>query len=103
LILLDLALSPWLCREFSRPGLYLLLGFFALCTVPPIMWNHEHAWITLAHLRSRGGVEQGVGFHPGGVLSFLGDHFLAYSAFLFLALAWGVVGSWRRVNQQFKS
>jgi len=85
-----------------RPGLYLLLGFFALCTVPPIMWNQQHAWITLTHLRSRGGVEQGFGFHPGEVLSFLGEHFLAYSPFLFLALAWGVIGSWRRVNQQFK-
>ena len=101
-ILLVLALAPRLRREFARPGLYLLLGFFALCTVPPIMWNNQHAWITLTHLRSRGGVDQGFGFHPGEVLSFLGGHFLAYSPFLFLALAWGVIGSWRRVNQQFK-
>ena len=101
-ILLVLALAPRLRREFARPGLYLLLGFFVLCTVPPIIWNNQHAWITLAHLRSRGGVEQGFGFHPGEVLSFLGEHFLAYSPFLFLALAWGVIGSWRRVNQQFK-
>ena len=101
-ILLVLALAPRLRREFARPGLYLLLGFFVLCTVPPIIWNHQHAWITLTHLRSRGGVEQGFGFHPGEVLSFLGEHFLAYSPFLFLALAWGVIGSWRRVNQQFK-
>ncbi len=101
-VLFVLALAPRLRQEFARPGLYLLLGFFALCTVPPIMWNHQHAWITLTHLRSRGGVEQGFGFHPGEVLLFLGEHFLAYSPFLFLALAWGVIGSWRRVNQQFK-
>jgi hypothetical protein len=49
----------------------------------------------------RGGVEQGFGFHPGEILEFLGAHFLAYSPFL-LALAWAVIGSWRRVNQQFK-
>src|SRR5438105_15880464 len=66
------------------------------------MWNAQHAWITLAHLRSRGGIEQGFGLHPVEVLSFVGEHFLAYSPFLFLALAWGVIGSWRRVNQQFK-
>jgi hypothetical protein len=54
------------------------------------------------HLRSRGGVEEGFGFHPGELLAFLIQHFLAYSPFLFLALAWGVIGSWRRVNQQFK-
>src|SRR3989454_4641833 len=101
-ILAVLALAPRLRREFARPGLCFLLGMFALCTVPPITWNAQHAWITLTHLRSRGGIEQGFGFHPFEVLSFVGEHFLAYSPFLFLALAWGVIGSWRRVNQQFK-
>jgi 4-amino-4-deoxy-L-arabinose transferase-like glycosyltransferase len=101
-ILLVLALAPRLRQEFARPGLYLLLGVFALCTVPPIMWNAQHAWVTLAHLRSRGGVGQGFGFHLGEVVKFIGEHFLAYSPFLFLAIAVGVIGSWRRVNQQFK-
>jgi len=101
-IMLVLALARRLRQEFARPGLYLLLGVFALCTIPPIVWSAQHAWITLTHLRSRGGIEQGVGFHPLEVMSFLGEHFLAYSPFLFLALAWGVIASWRRVNQQFK-
>ena len=35
-------------------------------------------------------------------LSFSAQHFLVYSPLLFLALAWGVIASWRRVNQQFK-
>jgi hypothetical protein len=82
--------------------LYLLLGVFALGTIPPIVWNAQHAWITLTHLRSRGGIEQGFGLHPLEVISFLGEHFLAYSPFLFLALVWGVIASWRRVTQQFK-
>src|SRR6266566_748666 len=101
-ILLVLALAPRLRQEFARPGLYLLLGVFALCSIPPIVWNAQHAWITLTHLRSRGGVGHGFGFHPVEILEFLGEHFLAYSPFLFLALAWGVIGSWRRLNQQFK-
>jgi 4-amino-4-deoxy-L-arabinose transferase-like glycosyltransferase len=101
-ILFVLAFAPRLRQEFARPGLYLLFGVFALCTVPPIIWNAQHAWVTLAHLRSRGGVEQGVGFHPGEVVKFIGEHFLAYSPFLFLAIALGVIGSWRRTNQQFK-
>src|SRR6266513_838867 len=101
-IVLVLGFAPRLRQEFARPGLYSLIGFFALCTFPPIVWNAQHAWITLAHLRSRGSLEHGFGFHPAEVLSFLGEHFLAYSPFLFLALAWGVIASWRRVNQQFK-
>jgi 4-amino-4-deoxy-L-arabinose transferase-like glycosyltransferase len=101
-VLLVLALAPRLRQEFARPGLYLLLAVFVLCTVPPIVWNEQHAWITLTHLRSRGGLEEGFGFHPAEILSFLGEHFLAYSPFLFAAVAWGVIASWRRVNQQFK-
>ena len=101
-ILLVLALAPRLRQEFKRPGLYSLLGVFAVCTVPPIVWNQQHAWITLVHLRSRGSLEHGFGFHPGEVLPFLAQHFLVYSPFLFLALAWGVIASWRCVNQQFK-
>src|SRR5213592_4928875 len=101
-IVMVLALAPRLRREFARPGLYSLLGVFALCTVPPIIWNQQHAWVTLGHLRSRGSLDHGFGFRPVEVLSFLGQHFLVYSPFLFLALAWGVIASWRRVNQQFK-
>ena len=56
-------------REFKRPGVYLLIGMFVLCTIPPIVWNAQHAWITLAHLRSRGSLDRGFGFHPAEVLS----------------------------------
>ena len=101
-VLLVLALVPRLRREFKRPGVYLLIGMFVLCTIPPIVWNAQHAWITLAHLRSRGNLDRGFGFHPAEVLSFLGQHFIVYSPLLFLALAWGVIASWRRINQQFK-
>src|SRR6266436_10226523 len=73
-MVLVLALAPRLRREFARPGLYSLLSVFALCTVPPIVWNQQHAWITLVHLRSRGSLEHGFGFHPAEVLSFLGQH-----------------------------
>src|SRR5215472_876976 len=101
-VLVVLVLVPRLRREFKRPSLYLLIAMFVLCTIPPIVWNAQHAWITLAHMRSRGNLERGFGFHPAEVLSFLGQHFIVYSPLLFLALAWGVIASWRRINQQFK-
>src|SRR4029077_17950637 len=95
-VVLVLAFAPRFRQEFARPGLYLLTGVFALCTVPPIVWNAQHAWITLRHLRSRGSLEQSFGFHPFELLAFLGDHSLAYSPLFFLALAWGVIASCRR-------
>ncbi len=101
-ILLVLALAPRLRQEFRRPAFYLLVAVFVICSIPPLVWNQQHAWITLTHLRSRGNLEHGFGVHPVEVLSFLGQHFLVYSPVLFLALAWGVIASSRRVNQQFK-
>ena len=99
-IVLVLALTPRLRREFKRPGLYFLLGTFALCTLPPIIWNQQHAWATLAHLRSH--VNGTPGFHPLELLKFLATHFLIFSPLLFLALAWAVIANWRRAHQQFK-
>ncbi len=101
-VLVVLTLVPRLRRVFKRSGVYLLIGTFVLCAIPPIVWNAQHAWITLVHLRSRGNLERGFGFHPVEVLSFLGQHFIVFSPLLFLALAWGVIASWRRINQQFK-
>jgi 4-amino-4-deoxy-L-arabinose transferase-like glycosyltransferase len=101
-ILVVLVLGPRLRSEFRRPNLYLLLAVFALCTIPPIIWNSQHAWITLAHLKSRGGLNPSPGFHPAELLSFLAAHFATFSPLLFLGLAWAVIASWRRAQQQFK-
>jgi hypothetical protein len=95
-----LALNPKLRREFSRPGFYLMLAVFIVFCIPPFRWNSQHAWITLAHLKARGGIERSFGIHLGEFLTFLGQHFLAYSPLLFLAIAWAVLAMWRRSRQQ---
>jgi hypothetical protein len=99
---LVLLLVPRLRCEFRRLNFYLLLVLFAVGTIPPIVWNSQHAWITLAHLKSRGSLDQTLGFHPLELLSFLGEHFATYSPLLFLGLTWAVVASWRRARQNFK-
>jgi len=101
-ILLVLWFAPRLRGEFKRPGVYVMLVVVLLCTIPPIVWNKQHAWITLRHLRSRGNLEHGIGLHPAELLKFFGEHFLVYSPILFLALAWAVLARLRRINQQFK-
>ena len=101
-VFLVLLLTRRLRREFRRPNLYLLLLVFALCTIPPILWNNDHAWITLAHLQSRGSLDHAPGYHPLELLTFLAEHFGTYSPLLFLGLAWATVASWRRAQQNFK-
>ncbi|HEX4665323.1 MAG TPA: glycosyltransferase family 39 protein [Chthoniobacterales bacterium] len=101
-ILLVLGITRRLRVEFRRFNLYLLLLVFGLCTIPPIVWNSQHAWITLAHLKSRGSLDQAPGFHPLELLTFLGEHFAVYSPLLFLGLVWATIASWRRARQNFK-
>jgi dolichyl-phosphate-mannose-protein mannosyltransferase len=101
-VALILAVVPRLRAEFKRVGFYSLLGVFVICTIPPIVWNAQHAWITFVHLRSRGGLNDGAGFHPLELLVFLGEHFLAYSPLLFLGLAWAVIASWRGAMRNLK-
>ncbi|HVF71205.1 MAG TPA: glycosyltransferase family 39 protein [Chthoniobacterales bacterium] len=101
-VILVLALAPRHRREFKRPGLYCLLAAFALCLLPPLLWNYQHAWTTLAHLRSRGGLDQSFGIRPLEALGFLFAHFLTFSPVLFFAVAWAVAANWHRAQQQFK-
>jgi hypothetical protein len=97
-----LALAPRLRKEFKKPGLYFLLGLFLLCTIPPIVWNARHAWVTVSHLEAKGGLTSGIGVHLLEPLKFFGEHFLFYSPLLFLFLVLGVAKSYRRINQQLK-
>ena len=54
-IALLLALTPRYRREFQRLGFYTLLAAFAVCTIPVLVWNAQHGWITLDHLAARAG------------------------------------------------
>src|SRR4051794_5845512 len=101
-MVLVLMLTPRLRSEFRRPGIYSLLLVFAFATLPPLIWNAQHAWVTLSHLESRGSLDQGFSFHFSEPIAFVAEHFLFYSPLLFLGLFWAVVGSARRVRQQFK-
>ena len=101
-VLLVLAVTPKFRREFRRPGCWTLLATFALCTLPPIVWNARHEWVTLDHLKDRGGLHQGFAIHPGEFAAFFGLHFAVYSPLIFLGMLvaawWGI----RRARQQWK-
>lgn len=101
-VVLVLALVPRFRREWAKPGVYALLGAFALCMIPPLVWNSQHAWATLGHLRSRGGLDEPFGVHLDELLAFVAVHFAVYSPLLFLGLAWAVFAGWRRAQHQFK-
>jgi 4-amino-4-deoxy-L-arabinose transferase-like glycosyltransferase len=101
-VVIVLALVPRFRREFKGAGLYALLGAFAVCLIPPIVWNAQHAWATLFHLRSRGASTRRPASTRSSCSRSSGIHFLIYSPLLFAGLVWAVCRSWRRAHQQFK-
>lgn len=93
-IVLVLALAKKFRSEFKRPGFYLLLASFLICTLPPLIWNSKHEWITLVHLSARGGLNTGFKFRPGELLAFLAAHLGVYSPLIFTGM---LVALWKTV------
>ncbi|MFV1994351.1 MAG: ArnT family glycosyltransferase [Verrucomicrobiales bacterium] len=85
--------------QLRRPGLYLLLLCFLLCTIPVLVWNHQHAWITVTHLVERGNLDESSGFNPLEFLEFAGMHLGTYSPILFVGLVWALWRALRRYGR----
>jgi hypothetical protein len=66
----------------------MLLAFLPF-TAPPIIWNAQHDWITLAHSVARGGLEKAFRIDLAEFFTFIGQHFGAYSPLLFAAVLVG--------------
>ena len=101
-IVLFLALTTRFRREFRGAGLYVLLAVFALFTVPVIIWNANHAWITLIHLKARGGFDEGPRFRPGDFFVYLLLHLGVYSPLIFAGMVAALVWSWNKARTHFK-
>ena len=101
-IVLLLAATPKYRRELLRPGFATLLATFAFFTIPVLVWNAQHDWITLRHLGERGGLSDAPRFHPGEFFTYLGLHFGVYSPFIFGAMLCALPWSWKKARVQFK-
>ncbi len=99
-ILLLLAVTRKFRREFRRAGFWSMLAVALLFTLPPIVWNARHDWVTLSHLSARGGLHGKFTISFSELGQFIGAHFGVYSPLIFLgvliAAAWGI---WRARHQ----
>jgi membrane-associated phospholipid phosphatase len=43
-------------RHLKKSGPWLALGVFALCTLPVLIWNSQHGWITVSHVAGDAGL-----------------------------------------------
>ncbi len=85
--------------HLRRPGPYLALLLFGLCTLPVVIWNAQHGWITARHVANDAGMASA--WHP--TLRFFGEFIAIQAALLnpvFLVGAlWAMVGFWKHRQQ----
>ncbi len=75
-----------------KPGPYLMLGVFALCTIPVWLWNAENHWITFTHLKDHTETDPGSSsFNLLELGEFLAGHLFVYSPLFFIGLAWAIL------------
>ena len=82
--------------QLRKPGPYLALGVFLLCTIPVLVWNGQNDWITVTHLKERGDLDEVTGFKPFEALVFFLGHLSVYSPLIFAGMLWALTLSIRR-------
>ena len=87
-------------RHLRGPGPYLALAVAAACSLPVLVWNAGHGWITVDHLQDRAGLASA--WRP--TTRFLVDFTLAEAALLnpvfFAGMIWAGAAVWRQRHHQ---
>jgi Dolichyl-phosphate-mannose-protein mannosyltransferase len=91
-------------KQLRRPGPWLALFVNCLCSIPVLVWNHQHHWITIQHVAEGGHFDQAWAFTPANLwkgfshymIDFLGGETALLNPFFFLPTVWAAVAFWPR-------
>ncbi|HUC86601.1 MAG TPA: glycosyltransferase family 39 protein [Candidatus Acidoferrales bacterium] len=100
------ALQPSARGHLRKPGPWLGLLVFGLCTLPVIIWNAQHGWITALHVWG----DAGMTGHSNEKLTWLehlrmslnyfaeftGGEFGALNPIFFIGALWAMAATWKR-------
>lgn len=82
--------------HLRRPGPYLALLLFGACTLPVLIWNAQHDWITVAHVADNAALDEKWRPSPRFLRDFLGAELGLLNPIFFVAALWAMVAFWRR-------
>ncbi len=80
-------------RHLRRPGPWLALLIVVLCSLPVVIWNSRHHWITVAHVASDS--QLGEKWHRTYVQEFLPIEAGVLNPVFFAGALWAAIGFWR--------
>ncbi len=86
-----LAVRPEARVHLRRPGPYLALVVFLICTVPVLVWNAQHQWITVEHVASN--ATRADAWRPTLKYfgEFLGAEFMLLNPVFFAGALWAMI------------
>lgn len=82
--------------QLRRPGPWLALLVIAVCSLPVLIWNAQHGWITLTHLESRAGLEAVWKPTANFLIDFTMQELALLNPIFFIALLWAGFATWKR-------
>lgn len=80
-------------RHLRRPGPWLAVLIVLLCSLPVLVWNSQHNWITVAHVASDGQLGQKT--TRNHTLEFLLSEAGVLNPVFFIGAIWAAIGFWR--------
>lgn len=94
------ALQPAARFHLRRPGPWLALLIFALCTLPMLVWNAQHDWITAQHVAGNAGMDHQ--WHPtlNYFFEFIGAEFGLLNPVFLIAALWAAFAFWRQRRER---
>jgi 4-amino-4-deoxy-L-arabinose transferase-like glycosyltransferase len=94
------ALWPAARMHLRKPGPWLALLIFSLCTLPVIIWNAQHGWITVHHVAGNAGL--GSPWKP--TLRFSRDFLFVEAGLLnpifFVGALWALLAFWKQRRER---
>jgi hypothetical protein len=89
------ALAPGARKHLRRPGPWLALLIFLVCTTPVVIWNCQHGWSTLNDVGGDAGLHGR--WHP--TLRYFRDFLFSEVGLLnpifFIGALWAMIGFWK--------
>ena len=85
--------------HLRKPGPYLALLVNLLCTLPVVIWNQQHDWVTLSHVATNASANKpwhASWSHLTDFGAFLGVETFLLNPIFFIATVWASIAFWRR-------
>jgi len=86
--------------QLKKAGPWLALLVFGLCTLPVVIWNSQHNWITLSDVGGDAGLHSQ--WHPtlNYFIEFTGGEAGALNPVFFIAAVWALFAVWKRRTEK---